>query len=493
MILRPYQSTLIAKLRSVATKRPIAVLPCGAGKTVVAAQIIVGARSKGKRTLFLTHRRELIRQAFRRIVDQSEGEIIPGIISPDAQPEIDLPVQIASIQTLDTRREYPPADLVIIDECSHARAESWQRVLDNYPKAAFIGLTATPYRLDGKGLGDIFGEIVVGATYSDLCTLGILHKPEVYAPAVPDLKGLKAKMGDFSASDLEPVVQGLVGDIVQHWQRLASGRRTIAFAVSIEHSKAICREFLAAGIPAEHIDGGTPMRDRDAAIERLESGETLVLCNVDLLGEGFDLPALEVAILARPTASLALHVQQVGRVMRLCDGKEGALILDHAGNHLRHGEVTDELTFSLTDKVKRAAPLDALKRCKACFLIYEGDECPECGAPSETATKPRELIPDQDREANLYKLMPRIARAEVYRTLVLDAVRLGRRLGWARHDFKAKFGVWPRYPEIEDLYVCRRHEPETKTYGGRSVTRCSRCYRNVGTGDPARDPAGVGL
>lgn len=476
--LRDYQIRLIENLRREARNRPIAVLPCGAGKTVCASEIIRRATARGLKTLFVAHRIELVMQAFRRIVDHSEREIIPGIIAPDQEPQPSLPVQVASIQTLHRRKLYPPADLVIIDECSHVRASSWSEVLDNYKNSMLIGLTATPFRLDGKGLGSIFGSIVVGATYEQLCSRGYLHKPEVYAPSIPDLSGLRTRMGEYSAAELEPRVKMLVGDIVTHWLRLCPGKRTVAFAVSIEHSHAIVEQFLAAGVRSEHIDGTTPKLDRAAAIARLESGETKVLSNCEILGEGVDIPALEVAILARPTASLALHIQQVGRVMRLCDGKDGALILDHAGNHLTHGEVTDELEFSLTDKVKKKSPR-SLSRCPKCFLVLEppGDECPECGWTREEP-KPREL-PQHDEDATLVKLASGDARREVYRQLVATASTLGRRLGWAKHDYKAKFGVWPRFPQIDDLYTCVAHTPETKQYGYKTVQRCAYCLREL--------------
>ncbi len=492
--LRDYQEraveTVIAKL----DQRPILVSPTGSGKTTMATEIV---ERLGRPTLWLAHRKELIDQAAERLAAHG---LRSGIVMAGFRSDPDARVQVASVQTL-VRRNRPPAGLVVVDECHHAAAETYQKILSDYTDAALIGLTATPFRLDGRGLGDLFGELVVAAWPDELCAAGVLHKPRVWASKAPDLRGVRVVAGDYSLGALAERTNTaeLNADIVETWQKRAAGRRTVAFAVDIAHSEAITEAFRQAGVPAEHLDGATPRAERDAILARLAHGETLVVSNCMVLTEGWDLPALECAIIARPTASLNLHLQMIGRVMRASHGKEGAIVLDHAGNHHVHGLVTRRLDYTLSDeRVGFSEPL-GLRRCRECGLLFETDEpcCPECGwAPQaggggrrrrppihgtgelaefdDTAFEYRRQVwvqIESQRQAAGYKpgwsyyrffdrfgVAPIVAdgglvnpasatpeeKAEVYRELLRIAAQKGYKRGWAAYRFREAFGHWPR-------------------------------------------------
>jgi superfamily II DNA or RNA helicase len=335
--LRDYQRHAIDELRQHLHANPILVIPTGGGKTRTAAEFV---REFPGRTLWLAHRRELIKQAAASL-EQSGLRV--GIIQAGYPSYASRPVQVASVQTL-ARRTPPAVDLIVIDESHHTPGRSFQQLLEHYTGIPRIGLTATPFRLDGRPLGDTFGYLVVAAHTDELVERGLLIEPRVYAPPPASLTGIRVTRGDFETGRLATVCDKpkLIGDIVQTWQRFAAGRRTVVFAVNVEHSRHIIESFVAAGVAAEHLDGSTPLAQRDAALKRLASGETLVLSNCNLVSEGWDLPALDCAILARPTASLCLHIQQVGRIMRACHGKSGACIAEGELVLTEHGLVPIE-------------------------------------------------------------------------------------------------------------------------------------------------------
>ena len=446
--LRDYQQRAVCGVLAALDRRPILVAPTGSGKTVMATAIIERLR---RPTLWLAHRKELIDQAARRL--QAHGLVV-GIVMTGHAPMPLASVQVASVQTL-IRRDKPDAELIVIDECHHATAESYQSILDAYPTAHVVGLTATPFRLDGHGLGDLFGELVVAAWPDELCDAGVLHRPKVWASKSPDLRGVKMIAGDYSTGALATRANTceLNGDLVQTWHKRAAGKRTVLFAVDVPHSKAITHAFREAGVAAEHLDGSTPPEMRDAILERLRTGQTLVVSNCMVLTEGWDLPALECAILARPTASLNLHLQMIGRVMRACDGKQGAIVLDHAGNHHVHGLVTRRLTYTLSgERVGHTEPL-GLRRCRQCGLFFELYiyACPECGwTPSQSEVKPRELpavtgpgeLAEFDDESFDY-------RRQVWNAIEAERQAMNYREGWSFHRFEERFGVKPVVVEGE--------------------------------------------
>ena len=444
MILEPrdYQRTAVDNVIAALDARPVLVSPTGSGKTVMATALV---ERRGVRTLWLAHRKELIDQAARRL--RAHGLSV-GIIMA-GYPEFPLAqVQVASIQTL-ARRTKPDADLIVLDEAHHVTADSYRRILDTYPNAAVTGLTGTPFRLDGRGLGDVFGEIVVAAWADELCDAGYLHRPKVWASKSPDLRGVRVTAGDYNLGALaeRSNTAELHADIVETWQKRAAGKRTVAFAVNVAHSLAITAAFRDAGVPAEHLDGKTPRPEREAILERLARGQTQMVSNCMVLTEGWDLPALECAIIARPTASLNLHLQMIGRVMRATGGKDGAIVLDHAGNHHVHGLVTRRLDYSLDSgtRVGSTEPL-GLRRCKACGLFFEATEpaCPECGwVPTAEASRLRR--PGVHGEGELWEFDDTdfAYRRQVWNLLEAEREATGYKPGWSFYRFQDRFGTKP--------------------------------------------------
>jgi superfamily II DNA or RNA helicase len=307
--LRPYQTDIIAQCRQqleIGRNRICLVAPTGSGKTIIAAEIIRKAVANDKRVLVLAHTREIIQQTSNKL--RGFG-IDHGIIAAELTRGSYHLVQVASVQTYWSRvmrgkcLPPPPADLIIVDECQHIRARIWHEIIANYPDVPLIGLTATPCRSDGRGLGEVFEIIVEVPQVPELIKLGWLVPTKTYAPPPPDLRGVKIQAGDYVVDQLGERMNenSLVGDIVTNWIKRANGLKTIAFAVDVRNSQHIAAEFVRAGIGAEHVDGDTPIKQREHILSRLASGMTTVVSNCNVLTEGFDLPDLEGLILARPT------------------------------------------------------------------------------------------------------------------------------------------------------------------------------------------------
>ncbi|CAK0776838.1 DNA repair protein RadD [Gammaproteobacteria bacterium] len=368
MRLRDYQLKAVEAARRIiasGTKSVLINSPTGSGKTVMAAAIVQSAVQKGRRVLFLAHRRELIQQCSEKLTEA--GVTDHGVIMAGSGPKKHLAqVQVASIQTL-IRREWPPAHLIIIDECHRAIAGQYQTILAHYPDAIVIGLSATPERLDGKGLNDLFSHMVTVDTVPGLIERGYLVKPICYAGTESDLSQVRMSRGDYREGDLQDAMDRprLIGDIVKNWTRLANGKLTVAFATGVEHARHIAQEFWSAGIPAASIDGIMRNSERDAIIADWKAGIIKVVANCEVLCEGFDFPALECAILARPTKSVSLYLQMVGRVMRSHPGKTAAYVLDHAGCIAAHGAPHIAREWSMEGEQRRSGRALAHHACHA--------------------------------------------------------------------------------------------------------------------------------
>lgn len=469
-------------LRERCRDRPLLRLPTGAGKTSVAAEIIRVAVARGHRCIFLVHRKELVDQAVERL---AEYGVKAGRIHAGHHGVRSLPVQVACIPTL-ARRKHWPAQLVIVDECAHATSASWSEVLGRYPDAFVIGLTATPMRLDGRGLGDLFGCIVEPTSERALIAQGWLVEPKVFAPPV-DLSDIHIQAGDYKIPELAEKMTKLVGSLTKTWLEHARGLKTVAFAVNVAHSEMIVDAFQKIGVRAAHIDGGTAGHERADTLRKLRAGDLDLVSNCMVLSEGWDLPALQCAILARPTKSLALFRQMVGRVMR---PPGPVIVLDHAGNHHEHGCVTDPVEWSLQDRPKGdKSAAEPVTTCPKCFAVLPVGVrvCPECGAgTTRTEAEP----PGVENPGQLVEFTPPVrmskeAEAEWYRAQVVEASATRRSLGWARYRFKERFGVWPKLSKVEsDYYKCPGCVWERKTIGMRDVMRCRNCY-------DMRDPGSV--
>lgn len=445
--LYPDQAELLdrARERLRAGDRSVLLLaPTGFGKTVVGAEMVAGAASRRKRVLFLNHRRELVRQTSRSFYEQGipHGTIQAGHISdPHAL------VQVASVQTMARRlNDFPDFDLIIPDEAHHMASATWASIAAAYPRARILGLTATPWRLDGTGLHHWFQSLVEGPTLAWLIENGRLSPFRLFAPAQPDLSEVRTVAGDYQRGALAKAMDkpSITGDAVAHYKQLANGKRAVAFCASIEHSKNVAAQFRASGIPAAHIDGQMSHEERDREFSAFERGEVLVLTNVDLVGEGVDVPAIECVILLRPTKSLTHYLQSVGRALRKFPGKSEAIILDHAGNSLRHGLPDDEREWSLEDREKRAkreALESPVKQCEECFFVYRpAPKCPCCGYAPPVASREIEQI--EGTLAEVKRAEPRAKFREQGRASSLeDLIRLGRERGYKSPEFWAR-KVW---------------------------------------------------
>lgn len=447
--LRPYQTRAIETLRAYVergARRILLVAPTGAGKTVVAASIMEAGAARGEHVLFLAHRRELIQQTYRKLLDLGVCEDDVGVImASDRRRRPAALVQVASVDTLRARAK-PHADLVFVDEAHRAEARTYKAIAAAYPDAVHVGLTATPYRADGKGLGGSYDELILVASTRELIADGYLVEPRVLtvpASSLPDLSRVRVRGGDYDEKALGDAVnqRALVGNIVEHWLQHAAGVRTVVFAVSIAHSRHVVERFREAGVLAEHLDGGTPTADRDALLARLERGETRVVGSVGTLCEGWDMPSVKCAILARPTKSTGLYLQQAGRILRPWEGI-GALILDHAGCAVEHGLPQDDRVFAL-DGVEKAGdpkrkPARA-KTCPSCFAVLPLGTavCPLCATLLGGATAPLRETADTLVEATPAQIpLPRAPPPDDRGVLdvLRRAARTGGRLGWSAFD-----------------------------------------------------------
>lgn len=385
--LRPYQADAIERVREAfrgGARAPLLVAPTGAGKTVMFSYIAGTTAERGKRVLILCHRRELIRQASHKLYDAG---VQHGIIAPGFTPTRDL-VQVASVQTLGRRlhQERGAPDLIVVDEAHHAVAGQWSTICAAYPRALLLGVTATPERLDGRGLGvsagGCFDSLVLGPTVMDLISGGFLTPTRIFAPPQGlDLSGIRTKAGDYDSHDLTDEMSRprVVGDAVEHYGRHAAGLPAILFSPSVAHAQTMADALCADGWRAVAASGSTPGPQRDAAIAGLATGAVQVLCSCDLISEGLDVPAVGAVILLRPTQSLGLYLQQVGRGLRPAPGKTHLIVLDHAGNTVRHGPPQTERAWSL-DGRPRKEPAPPTRQCPECFAVFEpAPVCPECG------------------------------------------------------------------------------------------------------------------
>ncbi|MBP2629859.1 MAG: type restriction protein res subunit [Firmicutes bacterium] len=449
--LRKYQEQMIDDIAyEFQTKNKVcAVAPCGAGKTIMVGWMAGATALKNRRTLFLVHRQELIKQSSDTFTDMN---ILHGVSATKYPKDYNQLVQIGSVQTVARRlAEIPAPDLIIPDECHHATASTWKKIIEYYPNAKVLGVTATPERLGGHGLGDVFESLVIGPTVKELISWGNLSSYQYYAPPAKfDASEIRVKFGDYVRSDLEVQMdQGaVIGDIIDNYQKLANGMRAVCYCVSIAHSEHVAASFCKAGINAMHIDGETASNIREQAIQDFRDNKIKILCNVDLISEGFDVPAMEAVILARPTQSLTLHIQQAMRAMRPDKNNPNkiAIIIDHVGNVFKHGLPDEDRDWSLaTKKKKRSGERTIiLKQCPKCFSAhYPSSSCPYCGHVYAVAA--RDEMPKEQKgvllkieEIERKQKRQEIGRAKTIEELEMIAIKRGYSMRWVSHVAEAK-------------------------------------------------------
>jgi len=420
MILRDYQIKSVREICASldANLHPLLVLPTGAGKTVIAGEIIRIHAARGEKIAFLAHRKELIDQTSRKL---DESGVPHGIIRADDFTRLDYrhAVQVCSIQTLVQRLHLGfNFDLLVFDECHHVAAATYLRIRRAFPLARAMGMTATPYRADGQGLQEIFDVLIEGASIRSLTERGYLVPARWFEGQAPDLRNLRTRNGDFRGDELERRVGDvqLVGDMLIEWRRHASQVLTVGFCVSIQHARQCTDRFMAAGIPAAVLHGLMSNAEREDIIARWAARQTLVVFNVGVLTEGFDLPAVEAIILARPTASRGLWKQMVGRGLRPWPDKTHCIVLDHAGCRAMHSDYDAPETYSLEGEISNldSEPTESsnYRRCKACGAQFKSrglEACPVCLEPIpahrriieingtlEEVLKPQEFCDDFD-------------------------------------------------------------------------------------------------
>ena len=380
MQLRPYQNDLVEQLRTAwgdGYKAPCIVLGCGGGKSCIVAEIARRTTWNGKRVLFLVHRKELVDQIFRTFVRW-------GVL-------MDL-CEIGMVQTFTRRlKKLKKPSLIITDENHHSLATSYKRIYEYFPDVPRVGVTATPVRLNGDGLGDVNDKLIIGVSTKWLIENKNLAPYDYYAPSIADLTGLHTKMGEYVTADIEKAMikNTVFGDVIKYYKQLAYGKKAVCYCASVKHSTATAKAFCDAGINAVHIDGSTAKSERDRIISDFRKGKITILCNVDLISEGFDVPDCECTILLRPTHSLTLYIQQSMRCMRYKPDKR-AIIIDHVGNYARHGMPDDDREWSLEKKPKQSRKkaeenqAERVKQCPECFYTFAlppvGEQviCPHC-------------------------------------------------------------------------------------------------------------------
>ena len=450
MKLRPYQEDLIDKTREALrrNRRVLMQAPTGAGKTAITVYMMSRAAEAGKTSVMAVHQNELLTQTSKALWD---GKLEHGMIA-SGKTRSYMAAQVASVQTWVRRMDqYSEPDLIIIDECHRSAASTYQKILEQYPNARVIGLTATPQRTDGKGLDGTYTELVQGPTIRQLIDAGYLCDYEIFAPPSSlDLSEVKTKMGDYDKKQLEHEVDKptITGDAVATYKKHANGKRAAVMCVSIRHAEHVMESYNAAGVPAEMLEGKMTNKEREAVIDRFRSGETLIVTAVQLLIEGLDLPAIEVIQWLRPTQSLIVYLQGNGRGFRVANGKEKLIILDQVANYKRQGLPDDDREWTLEGrkKGKKRKPDEeadvSIQQCKHCFHIFRPGVavCPSCGMPVEVRQKAEIEVVDGELERIDVTALRKQAKQEqgAARDLV-DLVKLGQRRGmknpaaWAAH------------------------------------------------------------
>lgn len=391
IILRDYQIKAIESVRDSYRRKnmsPLLVMPTGAGKTICFCKIAHSAIGNNKKVLILVHRSELLNQASAKL---TQFGIIHGRVSPQFKPEYHIPVQVASVDTIIKRLEHiMKPDLIIIDEAHHViKGNKWGNVIHAFPEAKLLGVTATPTRLNGDGLGvhakGFFDDLIVATDVRELTNNGYLVPAIYYAPpALIEIEKIKIERGDYSTRELseQTNLPKITGDAIKHYINISNNLPAIAFCVDVKHAQDVAKSFNDAGITSGFIDGTQSVKERQSKINGLENGSIKVLTSVNVVSEGTDIPVVTTAIILRKTKSLSLHLQMIGRVLRPAHNKRNAIVIDHVGNVIEHGFANSVHTWSLDSKIKHPSNSEFLTQCLKCYCYFDlriTRSCPACG------------------------------------------------------------------------------------------------------------------
>ncbi len=431
MTARPYQARIFDQVAAALSEVRTVCLQSGtgSGKTFMAAEILKRAVARGYCCLFLAHLDTLVEDTHERL---TEAGVHAGFVQAGRVATPDAPVQVASVATVHSRGLRPRADLIIPDECHRGMSRMWQGVFSLYPDAAILGLSATPQRADGRALGDTFDRLIIGPTNRELVRDGYLVPCDVLAPPMPTEGGLA----------MDPV-----DAYVEH----TPGQRAIVFAANIAHAEDLCARFATAGYPAACIIGETSRDDRRRVREALTEGTLRVVVGVSVFLEGWDVPCIEVVILARPFSHVGGFLQAIGRGLRpsLETGKTRCTALDLRGAVNLHGLPEDDRIWSLSGAAcVLAEALPALARCSSCLAVFRPRKtCPRCGADVRAEPKIPRVLSRAEKLANV----SRLPRSEQDRRYLAAMARRRRDLewpaawAWAKRKF---FEVRGRLPEV---------------------------------------------
>jgi len=468
--LRPYQQQAVHDLRAAfraGHRAVLFVLPTGGGKTVVFSHIAQQTAGRGNRIAVLVHRVELLEQASRSL--DALG-VRHGLIASGRSMNLAAPVQVASVGTLARRLAQLPAEffqLLVIDEAHHSNAGQWSRIIGHFGGAHLLGVTATPVRSDGRGLGEFYSALVLGPSAAWLTAHGFLAPARVFAPPIGfSTQGLRRRMGDYDLRQAASALGGarILGDAVSHYRQHLAGQSAIAFCCSVAHAEAVAAAFNSQGIAAASIDGSLDARTRRQLLEQLGSGELQMLSSCSLIGEGVDVPSVGGCILLRPTQSEALHLQMIGRCLRPQAGKQ-AVVLDHVGNIGRLGHHLEQRHWSLEGVRRRQRPqAPSVKTCPQCFCAMASAvaHCPECGHRFRPERRTLKVIAGQLKEVSLnarssqehqgQEGQRQRLREQLEARTLEELIALGQQRamknprGWARHVLAARQtkGQWRR-------------------------------------------------
>ena len=473
--LRDYQVDVRDRVRATCARlakpvRCILQASTGAGKSVIALNLMLRCHMLGKRCLFIVSGRVLVDQIEKHLVRANvpHGVIMAGRGRNEAN------IQIASKETLGVRgirnkhMKLPAADLLICDECHECMAAEWVKLLDHYKGSVVVGLTATPALGNGKGLGKVWNGLERAVTTQQLVEEKWLVPCIVFAPDKPDLRGVKLdKNGDYQKDALASRMDKpkLTGNVLENWKKLADGKKTVVFGCNIAHALHIHDQFIKAGIRFGHIDQTTEDAAREDIFSAIEDGRMMGFTNVSVARRGLDLPCLEVACVVRPTRSLVLWLQMIGRIRRIWPGKDRAIVIDHAGACDFHCMPDDEVDWRLdakekigdwVERAKEEGTIQKTHTCPTCACVFTGKRCPNCGytladkGPAENTIEHADGIlvqRDGCSEHNYADMQKGWNRA------VGMAVNMDRRIGMAAAIFKDEFGLlpWEVKPRMANL------------------------------------------